>query len=297
MHTTPSSIASRTLFKRLLYFRCFRFGFRIPFGFQTSGSRFPVTGCDAPAPHFRIPFGNGPPEPVPVILPFAGRKELQRYSAPINTVQIYKKSAIRQTAAPPNCQQSARRSFSRTPAGNNPGPDRTRHIHEPSGANPAVVSRIRNHRRRIPRYAGSISAVSRKTFSVAEPTRKRSSTLRPTIQTISPSDTTTNCRRLSGNDTLLSTRKSLTFLCPDIPNGTETVAIPPAAHPERIPQFGFVDQGTLSGCCNVSRSSTSRRSNRMILPPQLSRRVCASASSSHVSSAGIGMTIILRRSI
>lgn len=119
MHTTPSFNCARTLFNSLLYFRCFRFGFRIPFGFQTSGSRSPlqVATLRPRTSAFLSATASGT---GPVILPFAGRKELQRYSAPINTVQIYKKSAERQTAAPPNCQQSARRSFSRTPAGNNP---------------------------------------------------------------------------------------------------------------------------------------------------------------------------------
>ena len=116
----PPSIAARTLFNSLLYFRCFRFGLRVPFGFQTSGSQFPRYRSRRSGPALPHSFRQRASGTGPVILPFAGRKELQRYSAPVNTVQIYKKSAERQTAAPPNCQQSARRSFSRTPAGNNP---------------------------------------------------------------------------------------------------------------------------------------------------------------------------------
>lgn len=116
----PPSIAARTLFNSLLYFRCFKI--RTPGSVRVPNFRLPVpryrlrrSGPALPHSFRQRASGTGP-----VILPFAGRKELQRYSAPVNTVQIYKKSAERQTAAPPNCQQSARRSFSRTPAGNNP---------------------------------------------------------------------------------------------------------------------------------------------------------------------------------
>lgn len=123
MHTAPFRNHKQDTVSPL-YFCCFRSGLRVPFGFQTSGFRLPV-------PRYRSR-RSGPRTSAflaavgllnrsgPVILPFAGRKARQRYSAPVNTVQIYKKSAERQTAAPPNCQQSARGSSSPTPAGNNP---------------------------------------------------------------------------------------------------------------------------------------------------------------------------------
>lgn len=74
-----------------------------------------------------------------------------------------------------------------------------------------------------PPYRSSSGRIRiRNTFSVPEPTAYRSSILRPTSQTISPPETTTNCRRLSGSETLSSISMSLTFFRrPPMPNGTK----------------------------------------------------------------------------
>ena len=120
MHTAPFRNHKQDTVSPL-YFCCFRSGLRVPFRFRTSGShpRYRSRRSGPRTSAFLAATGllnrSGP-----VILPFAGRKDPQRYSVPVNTVQIYKKSAERQTTAPPNCQQSARRSLSCTPAGNNP---------------------------------------------------------------------------------------------------------------------------------------------------------------------------------